>query len=169
MARPSLKLNDYITLGVNKNMTYLGMEAQKQNPNGTVETVLVMQAPKSVTEAVWWECNQCHERRKVSYRGMDANQYGCSCQNPELTQQPEDYHNLARHLGICWAGMDRSGRVPKNSKTITFWYHPDYPDRTVGATWQDLAYGRITKSNIRELHLPPDINERPFIQSAETD
>ncbi|APU89054.1 hypothetical protein Rctr85_027 [Virus Rctr85] len=125
MVRPPLTQSQYMQAGREKGLEWIGNAV-----------------PGSVHTPTRWRCLTCRTIHEKSYRAVKYGAHGCTCQNA-VTKKPEDYRALAELLGIEWAGMHYSNRVPKNTKAATVWIGRN--GTPVEASYAQLAYGEISQ------------------------
>jgi hypothetical protein len=99
MARNSLNDSDY------------------QNEATKKDLELVGHAPVSVFDKATWKCIRCGKIMSKSYRAVKYGKYGCRCQSMYKQLPAEDYHTLAKELGIEWVGEE----APEHHRAYTSW------------------------------------------------
>ncbi len=117
MGRPSFTYQDYVRIGNEYGLEYLG---------GAVP-------PSTTRKATRWKCRHCARELVKSLHSIQFAPQPCRCR-AETSLKEEDYNEVATKLGIEWVART----LPLTSKHNTFWRSAD--GRFFAAAYSDLAY-----------------------------
>ena len=148
---PRLNLQDYINLGQEKNLDFIGQINDQSVLNRLaveVQYYVCGGIPLYAVDATYWRCRLVGKVMNKAIAAVRYREYGSRYQRT-FSATYAKYRELARILGITFIYDPKIEFFPVTTKTPCRWMNRS--DQLVVASYHDLGYDMITSKRQEQL------------------